>query len=151
MVVRILLYGKEDCRCLFNCLAFLQIVVTNIATHRIYHRSKEFLLVQNCPQHSKWPFHMSLFWFKTVQAKRPTHSWAICFFLIGIMGFLFQINQYWSIFLASEMTCFFGIFGDFWYCEKVRDLGFREYRRSIFSDLVLKIRQIDPQDPSIAI
>ena len=50
-----------------------QFVSTNIATHWIYHMSKEFLLVQNCLQDYKWPFHMSLFWFKTVRAKRPTH------------------------------------------------------------------------------
>ena len=76
-----------------------QFVLTNIATHRIYHVSKEFLLVQNCLQDYKWPFHMSLFWFKTVRAKRPTHpkryaylKLRLCFFirdqslLIAIFG-----------------------------------------------------------------
>ena len=108
-----------------------QFVLTNIATHRIYHVSKEFLLVQNCLQDYKWPFHMSLFWFKTVRAKRSTHpKWyaylklRLCFFYSrSIKIYLYFRPQKWHVLLIGLKNWLF------WRDNHKKYHLFYEYRR----------------------
>ena len=85
----------------------------------------------------------------------PNHPWAIRFFLLRFWGsytsknvcvalkttFLAKRDKKNHNFSFKKISKILDIDDSipetFWYCENVRDLGFREYRRSIFSGLDL--------------